>query len=199
MMKVQEFVKANGFDALTAEPLNIKMREYPQFGLYMLNYDQIESPKSDPISMECRSLILNMHGDVVSRSFDRFFNHGECPDFYADFDINRAQVFTKEDGSLIKVYFCHETARWEISTRSQAFAEGEHQLGGTFRDYVLKAMNLTEDQFQSVMNEEGDKDYTYICEYVGPSNRIVRIYEKDEIVLLAVRHNQTGDYLNLHS
>ena len=201
MMKVQEFVKANGFEALTAEPLNIKMREYPQFGLYMLNYDQIESPKSDPISMECRSLILNMHGDVVSRSFDRFFNHGECPDFYADFDINRAQVFTKEDGSLIKVYFCHETARWEISTRSQAFAEGEHQLGGTFRDYVLKAMNLTEDQFQSVMNEVDFvydiDDCTFIMEYVGPSNRIVRQYAQDEMVMLSVRNNQTGEYLDV--
>ena len=199
MMKVQEFVKQYGFEALAAEPLNIKIREYPQFGLYMLNYDQIESPKNNEISMECRSLILDMHGNVVSRSFDRFFNYGEMPEFYADFDINRAEVFTKEDGSLIKIYFSHDTARWEISTRSQAFAEGEHTLGGVFRDWVLKAMKLTEDQFQECMKNTGDIDYTYICEYCGPSNRIVRIYEQDELVLLAVRNNQTGEYLNLHS
>ncbi len=69
MMKVQEFVKANGFEALAAEPLNIKVREYPEQGYFMLNYDQIESPKSDPISMECRSLILDKNGEVISRSF----------------------------------------------------------------------------------------------------------------------------------
>lgn len=201
MMQIQKFIKEHGFEALVAEPLNIKIRTYPQFGLYMLNYDQISSPKSDPISMECRSLILDLHGNVVSRSFDRFFNHGEMPDFYSDFDINRAQVFTKEDGSLIKVYWCDATVRWEISTRSQAFAEGEHQLGGTFRDYVLKAMKLTEDQFQSVMNNVDFvydiDDCTFIMEYVGPSNRIVRQYAQNEMVMLSVRNNQTGEYLDV--
>lgn len=202
MMKVQEFIKENGWEALEAEPLNIKIRYYKEEGVAVLNYDQIASPKSHPLTIECRSLILDYpHANVMSRSFDRFYNFGECPDFYADFDINRAQVFTKEDGSLIKVYFCHETARWEISTRSQAFAEGEHQLGGTFRDYVLKAMNLTEDQFQSVMNEVDFvydiDDCTFICEYVGPSNRIVRQYAQDEMVMLSVRNNKTGEYLDV--
>lgn len=202
MMKVQEFIKEHGWEALEAEPLNIKIRYYKEEGVAVLNYDQIASPKSHPLTIECRSLILDYpHANVMSRSFDRFYNFGECPDFYADFDINRAQVFTKEDGSLIKVYFCHETARWEISTRSQAFAEGEHQLGGTFRDYVLKAMNLTEDQFQSVMNEVDFvydiDDCTFICEYVGPSNRIVRQYAQDEMVMLSVRNNKTGEYLDV--
>lgn len=200
MMQIQKFIKEHGFEALVAEPLNIKIRTYPQFGLYMLNYDQISSPKAHPITVECRSLIMNMHGEVVSRSFDRFYNFGECPDFYADFDINRAQVFTKEDGSLIKIYWCFETGRWEISSRSQAFAEGEHQLGGTFREWILKAMKLTEDQFQTVMNEVDFvydiEEYTFICEFIGPNNRHVTRYEVDEIVMLAIRNNQTGEYLD---
>lgn len=195
-MKVQEFVKANGFEALAAEPLNIKVREYPEQGYFMLNYDQIESPKSDPISMECRSLILDKNGDVVSRSFDRFFNYGEMPEFYSDFDINRAFVFEKADGSLIKVYWSPATDRWEISTRSQAFAEGPHAQGGTFREWVLRAMNLSESEFQFCMSNVGDKDCTYIMEYCSPYNRIVTPYENDIMILLAVRNNKTGEYIN---
>lgn len=198
-MQVQEYIQEFGWEALEAEPLNIKIRYYKEVGIAVLNYSQIESPKNHPIVVECRSLILSYpDGDVISRSFDRFYNHGECPDFYTDFDINRAQVFEKEDGSLIKVYWCEQTSRWEISTRSQAFGEGEHLLGGVFRDYVLKAMRLNEESFQEVMNllcsNNPDRlDLTYNCELIGPSNRIVRQYTENEVVLLSIRMN-TGDY-----
>ena len=197
MMKVQEFIKANGWAALQEDPLNIKVRVYETEKVAVLNYDQVESPKNHPIVVECRSLILSYpEADVISRSFDRFYNLGECPEFYADFDISRAVVATKYDGSLIKVYWSPATNRWEISTRSQAFGEGPHACGGIFRDWVLKAMNLTEAGFQHVMSWTADKEYTYVCEYVGPSNRIVTRYEHEHMVLLAARHNQDGLYLN---
>jgi hypothetical protein len=49
-------------------------------GISKLNYDQIESAKAHPVVMECRGLILSYpHGEVVARSFDRFFNYGEVP------------------------------------------------------------------------------------------------------------------------
>ena len=195
MMKAQEFIALNGVMALADAPLNIKVREYPEAGYFMLNYDQIESPKSDPISMECRSLIVDKDGNVISRSFDRFYNLGECPEFYADFDISRAVVATKYDGSLIKVYWSPATNRWEISTRSQAFGEGPHAVGGIFRDWVLKAMGLTEGGFQDVMQSEGTKEWTYIMEYISPYNRIVTRYETSSVVLLAVRENSTGKFI----
>lgn len=177
------------------EELGIKSKIYYEDGMVILNYDQIESPKSHPIVIECRSLILNIYTlGVVSRKFDRFFNHGECPEFYSDFDINRSYVFTKEDGSLIGVYYNHFTSKWEISTRSLAKAEGDHVNGGTFREKVLSAFGFQcEEHFQNVM-----KGYmtslTYIYEYVGPSNRIVTRYEKDHMVLTAIRDNDSGEY-----
>ena len=196
MLKVQEFIKANGVMALADAPLNIKIREYPEQGYFMLNYDQIESPKNNEITIECRSLIVDKDGNVISRSFDRFFNYGEMPEFYTDFDINRSIVAEKADGSLIKVYFSPATNRWEISTRSQAFGEGPHAIGGVFRDWVLRAMGLTELEFQECMITSGNTDFTYIMEYVSPHNRIVTPYEKSEMVLLAVRSNSTGEYIN---
>lgn len=192
-MKVQEFIKANGVMALADAPLNIKIREYPEQGYFMLNYDQIDSPKNNEITIECRSLIVDKDGNVISRSFDRFFNYGEMPEFYADFNINRSVVAEKADGSLIKVYFSPATNRWEISTRSQAFGEGPHAIGGVFRDWVLRAMGLTELEFQGAM-VLFEQDITLIAEYIGPENRIVTPYEKSEMVMLAVRNNVSGVY-----
>lgn len=181
---------------LNAE-LGIKSKLYPEDGLIILNYDQIESPKSHPIVIECRSLILNMHTyGVVSRKFDRFFNHGECPEFYSDFDITRSYVFTKEDGSLIGVYYNDVTSKWEISTRSLAKAEGDHITGGTFREKVLAAFGYaSEDDFQYHM-KGFNNEYTYIFEYCGPSNRIVTRYDYDHMVLTAIRNNSTGGYID---
>jgi predicted RNase H-like nuclease len=59
MMKVQEFIKQYGVMALANPPLNIKVREYPEQGYFMLNYDQIESPKNNELTIECRSLIVD--------------------------------------------------------------------------------------------------------------------------------------------
>ena len=74
-MKVQKYLKEHGLAKLQEE-FSIKVKEYPE-GLLVLNYDQISSPKSNEITVECRALILDKDFNVVSRSFDRFFNWKE--------------------------------------------------------------------------------------------------------------------------
>lgn len=168
-------------DILTAE-LGIKAKVYEEEGIVLLDYNQIDSPKTDPIVIECRSLILTLDNfEVVSRKFDRFFNYGEALEYYGDFDFSQAQIFEKADGSLIGVYFWDD--KWHISTRGMAFAEGEHHLGGTFKDKVLEAFGLTEEEFQEKFSKL-TWDTTFIFEYTSPENRIVTKYEKPEMVLL---------------
>jgi len=104
ILQVQLFLRdsyeADPFVALT-EQYGIKVRKYPEDNLVLLDYDQIESPKTHPIVVECRSLILAMDTlEVVSRKFDRFFNLGEAPELYQDFDFDRAVVMEKADGCL---------------------------------------------------------------------------------------------------
>ena len=151
--------------------------------------------------MECRSLILDRHTlGVVARGFDRFFNQGECPEFYSDFDITRSEVFEKEDGSLIPVWFNAYDNRWEIATRSMIFAEGEHVMGGTFRYKVIAAFGCaSEEDFQKKAASNFLKSVTYIFEYVSPENRIVRRYEKAEMVLLAIRCLADGSYFQRYN
>ena len=76
LMNVQTYLRTFGLQKLTEE-LGIKVKIYEDEGLMVLNYHQIDSPKSHPVVMECRGLILDTEFNVVSRSMDRFLNWGE--------------------------------------------------------------------------------------------------------------------------
>jgi hypothetical protein len=59
MLKVQEFLQSGKtLDDLTAE-LGIKATHHPSLDLVILNYDQIDSPKINPLVRECRALTLD--------------------------------------------------------------------------------------------------------------------------------------------
>ena len=197
MLNVQKFLteqKEQGkfttecFNALT-EQLGIKVKFYDEEGVVLLDYHMIDSPKMNPIVIECRSLILDTFTfEVVSRKFDRFFNYGEALEYYHDFDLSRSVIMEKADGSLIGVY--HHNGKWHISTRGMAFAEGEHVLGGTFREKVLDAFSTSEEEFQQIF-DGFTKDTTFVFEYTSPENRIVTKYEEPLMVLLSANNAET--------
>lgn len=199
MLQVQEYLRdtrfADNFAAIAAleAELGIKARIYEDDNLVLLDYNQIESPKTHPIVIECRSLILALNTfEVVSQKFRRFFNLGEAPDLVAGMDYSKSVVFEKADGSLCGVYRNPHTDRWEVSTRGMAKAEGEHIMGGTFRERMIAAFGFSgEDAFQSYFSESVfiNQDATFIFEFTSPENRIVTKYEKPEMVLIGAAHD----------
>ena len=197
-MEVVKYLKEHGLEKLVEE-FAIRVTSYPEDSdsklLHVLNYNQIDStPKAHPIVMECRGLILDSEFNVVSRSFDRFFNLGEQPETQTDIDMEQAICFDKVDGSLIKIYNWRNT--WYISTRGTAFAEGKSNgFNLTFKDLVLKALNLPDDKhFQAQCKQYLDKDWTYIFELTCMENRIVKFYEGYKLHYLAARNNKTYAY-----
>ncbi len=186
-MQVIEYIKNNGLESLNTD-FGIDIKEYDD--LIVLNYNQINSPKTHPVVMECRALILDKQYNVVSRSFDRFFNLGEVN---TKLDLDNSVVYEKADGSLINIYFNPYDYRWEISTRKSAYAEVPHTTGGTFREKVLEALGLTEEEFQFCCNIILGEGITYIFEFIGYINRHVTQYSKNELVFLAAR-SITGEY-----
>lgn len=196
-MQTIDFIKEHGLDALTTQ-LGISVKRYDE-GLLVLNYSQIDSPKSHPVVMECRGLILDEHHNVVSRGFDRFFNHGEVPD-HTTFDFHNAEICEKVDGSLIKIYFFD--GKWHIATRGTAFAESNCNGFGVFRDLVLRSMPDSvvphpngatsfidpNTAFQEECNFWLDVDWTYIFEFTSVENRVVTRYEGYNLTFLAARH-----------
>ena len=207
---LRKFETAEAGLAALKEEFGISARTYPEDDIVLLDYSQIDSPKMHPIVIECRSLILQMSSlRVVSRAFDRFFNAGECPDYYADFDAKRARVYEKADGSLVKVYWHPTKGGWHISTRGTAYAEGNHPMGGTFLDHILAAFThpkdmedgpYTMDVFKEFFEKfikfgVGGTQFTYVFEFTSPTNRVVTRYDAPGMVLLDVVHNHTGKSL----
>lgn len=189
-MKVITYLKENGVEALRQE-LGIVVKEYDD--LLVLNYNQIESPKTHPIVMECRGLILDKSFNVVSRSFSRFFNLGEAPDTQQHLDWNKAVCHEKVDGSLIRIY--NFEGHWYVATRGTAYAESACGFGESFYELVQKALELNEDEeFQKICNKLLSKEWTYIFELTSVENRVVKRYEGYTLHYLASRHNATGEY-----
>lgn len=201
-LQVIEFIKQHGFNALTEQfAVSVKDFETPQGDiLTVINYNQIDTPKN-PITNECRSLILDKSAlEVVSQSFDRFFNYGEQPETQKHLDITKATAYDKIDGSIIKIY--NYKGVWYISTRGTAF--GDSKVGGfdlTFKELVLKSqfiagcsLEYMGKVFQYFCDFDLDPEFTYICEITAMENRVVTHYSGYKLWLLAVRSNKTGQY-----
>jgi hypothetical protein len=201
-MQVIEFIKRHstsihdldeGLSALT-EQLAISVKKVDD--LLVLNYNQIDSPKTNPIVMECRSLILEAGTlNVVSRSFSRFFNYGEALNVMPVIDWSKAVAYDKVDGSLIKIY--RRKGRWNVSTKGTAYGESDCMgYGVTFKELVLKALGCdTDAEFQSLLNGSLlHYHITYIFELTSVENRVVKRYDGYKLHFLAARNNENGTY-----
>lgn len=180
MLKIQEYLlSGKTLEDLNAE-LGIKSVVHPSLPLVILNYDQIESPKLNPIVREARALVLNTNDwSLVARSFPRFFNWGEVQDEMHLFDFNDFIVQSKEDGSLVLLYFFD--GKWHANTRgSFAMDPMQHQTF-TWREAICKALNVSS---LDDLNHRLDPNVTYVCEFVSPWNKIVRRYDAPKLYLL---------------
>lgn len=193
---------AHPYEALAQlkEELGIKHSHTELFPeLFVLNYDQIDSPKFHTITGECRSLVLEYvdvgNWKVISRSFDRFFNYGET-----DCGYNAPQLIANEkmDGSLIGIFY-HDKYGWLYRTRSMIMPTS------SIMGFELTWDDLIEEALGSIWNGMSESfkhdvmfantSATYICEVTAPENRIVTRYANREMTLLAAR-DVNGAYWN---
>ena len=181
MLEVQKYLRSGKtFDDLSAD-FGIKSSFHPEDPLVILNYDQIESPKTNTIVRECRALTLETTNfDVVARSFSRFFNWGEVQDEMKYFDFTNFNIQSKEDGSLVLIYYFD--GKWRANTRG-SFADSNMQFQDfTWHEGICKA-------FGSNLQDAGlalNKDFTYVCEFVSPWNKVVRKYDNPALYLLTM-------------
>lgn len=199
------FIVEDCLEVLKLE-LGIDYKLYPKSDLIVLNYNQIDSPKTHPIVIECRGIILDYSFNVVARPFDRFFNAGEAPETCEGFDITRAVCHEKIDGSLIKIYYHNNM--WYAGTRGTAFAESTcNGFNETFFELVCKALgfyktsvnNYTDADlhyiFDSLCNDFLDENYTYLFELTCKENRVVTYYSGYTLWCLGIRDTKSGEYV----
>lgn len=182
------------------DELAILVREYDD--RVVLNYSQVDSPKYHPVADECRGLILykdqwynpsRTEWRVMARAFDRFYNLGAVPPELHKEQIeiveNENSIITEKiDGSLCLVHHDKMNGKWNVSTRSMAFAEGETVRGNKFSEVFERAIGGSLDERFREMHT----GHTYIFELVSPETRVVHPYDKDDLYLLGIRNNETG-------
>lgn len=182
----------DAYNALAAE-FGIKVKKYEEYGIALLDYDMLASPRHHHIVDECRSLILDLHTfDIISRKFNRFYNVGEVLEYESNFNWNSITVQEKADGSLIGVYYNRNTKMWHISTRGMADASGQWGDELSFHTKVLNAFGIDEEGLQTAFN--GWEGSTLVFEYTGPSNHIVTPYTHEEMVLLTIVDSDGYEY-----
>jgi RNA ligase len=139
------------------------------------------------IRRECRGLIFDANGNLISRPFHKFFNINEREETQAHLlDLNTLfdhVVMEKMDGSMIRPVVVDGYLR--LATKM-----GVTSVAMQAEEWLAK---------QSVEYKEWlwtcvEAGITPIFEWVSPFNQIVLAYEKADLVLLACRRNVSGEY-----
>lgn len=181
-LHVQKYLRSGKTLADLENDFGIIVRNYED-SLVILNYSQIDSPKSHEIVMECRGLILETGTwNIVCYPFKRFFNYEEVVEITENFDYANATCLEKLDGSLISVFYYNN--RWYMSTRGAI--ENESQVGFsniTFRELFYSIIDAKYPNFWKNIN----KDVTYCFELTAPENRVVTVYDERSLTLLMAR------------
>jgi RNA ligase len=139
---------------------------------------------------ECRGLIFDRDGVLMSRPFHKFFNVNERAETQAhvvalDLLFDHV-IMEKMDGSMIRPILVDGYLR--LATK----------MGVTNVAMDAETWLAAQDsEYKEWLRFYMDNGYTPIFEWVSPFNQIVLAYEIEDLVLLAIRDNVTGEYLDL--
>jgi RNA ligase len=145
------------------------------------------SDRDDAIRRECRGLIFNIAGDIVSRPLHKFFNVGELDEtFLEKIDLSKPHVILeKMDGSMIR----------PIPVTGGGFRLGT-KMGITDISQQAERFIADKSNINTFILGAIGAGYTPIFEWCSRQQRIVIDYPEDKLVLIAVRHVNSGEYLS---
>jgi len=137
---------------------------------------------------ECRGLIFDVNGDIMSRPFHKFFNVSEREETQLhNLDMSKPHVIMeKMDGSMVRPLYLD--GRIQLATKMGVTDVAEEAL-----EYLLSRSDAAE--ITVWMQRMIAAGITPLFEYVSPKNQIVIEYEEPDLVLLALRNNRNGLYI----
>ena len=147
-----------------------------------------------PSSLECRGIMFVVDVDgkytnLVCRPMKKFFGLNENP-FTSDLELSNrtiANIYEKADGSLISTFL----QNGELRLKSKMSLDSEQVIDAT------KWLNSPRNElFRKSLHKLALDNYTTNLEWISPLNRIVLLYPEPKLVVLNIRHNYTGEYLN---
>jgi RNA ligase len=158
--------------------------DHPTLPISIYNYSRTTQyeGKWDEITKKCRGLILDREGNVVAKSFDKFFNYEELT--FKDIPEETFEVFEKLDGSL-GILFWYQ-GKWILASK-----------GSFVSDQSIKGSQILKEKYNVEVLPKG---YTTVVEIIYPQNRIVCDYGNDEVlVVLSMISNVSGKELDYDS
>ena len=144
-----------------------------------------EDPHASSIRRECRGLIFDKRGKLISRPYHKFFNVSEKEETQLN-KINLYEphvVLEKLDGSMIRPIPTADGFR--LATKA-----GITDISEQAEKFISNKPN-----YSKLIKYCVDKDSTAIFEWCSRKNRIVIDYPEDQLILTAIRSNRTGFYV----
>lgn len=148
-----------------------------------------EQEKNDrAILRECRGIIFDLDGNLIIRSYHKFFNLGEREELSHDaVDFStKHEVLEKLDGSMLTPLMVRGNLRWatkagitDISMQAEEFIASRPEYTRFAKALVLA-------------------NWMPIFEWCSRKNRIVIDHPEDQLILTAIRRFDTGEYMVSH-
>ena len=167
------------------------------FNYRLASYNNFVSPietKPQVKAFEMRGLsfVFNKDSSLFKRYLllDKFFNMDQTPcslySIIKDFKIKN--VYVKEDGSV---------ASFIMLPNGKVVAKSKASFDSDQAKEIQKIYDSNK-KLQKFVTWCLNNDINPVFEYVSPRNRIVIPYKYTDLVLLRVRDNNTGEYLDIN-
>lgn len=161
----------------------IRLNRHPDLPIYIINYTEHAQfdREWNPVTLQCRGLIVDQNNVIIARPFDKFFNYGEPNADVIELG-DYVDVTDKMDGSL--------GILWQYQGK-----QGIATRGSFVSDQAVHATKLWNEKYRKDMGTLSD-NWTYLFEIIYPENRIVLNYgDRDELVLLGIRSISDGSVI----
>lgn len=163
------------------------------FNYRLANHGDFKRPLPGKEGFEMRGLtfVFNTDGTLYKRYIllHKFFNLNQTSDsLYSDLkDLKIKTIQNKEDGSIAS-----------FIKLPNGKVVGKTKMGfDNLQSEAINRIYKTNKELKKFVDWSLDNDLIAAFEYVSPSNRIVLRYRKEDLILLKLRCNKTGKYLNL--
>jgi RNA ligase len=149
---------------------------------------------------KCRGLVVEDTGQIIARCLPKFFNYSEhvngksyAPPLELETGLESAfEIYSKMDGSYGSCFFYDDN--WHVASKGSFHSEQAEWATKYLRRAIFDSWE--DSPFAEKRNGTFDplnRQKTYVCEIIYPSNRIVVDYGSlEDLVLLTVYDTETG-------
>lgn len=179
------------------------IKNKPEFGVYTRDFGTCidynvtmnntfvgDTERDTLILKNLRGTCFDHDGKIISLSFDKFHNFGECAGWMeSDIDFSLPhKILMKEDGSMIRVIRIGDSYR--LGTRA-----GVTEIAMMAENFVKSQLPEYQTSFDKFVSQHISSNLTPIFEFCSRENRVVIDHPTTRLVLLGIRNNLSGQYI----